>query len=58
MVQKPVVRTWHREEFAAGRKDSIPPAALAILEAEVAEKKATPAPSQKKTAQAKEADSE
>lgn len=42
MVQKPVVRTWHREEFAAGKKENIPAEALAILEAEAAAKK-TPA---------------
>ena len=34
MVQKPIVRTWHREEFALGNKENIPPAALAILESE------------------------
>ena len=39
MVQKPVVRTWHREEFKAGKKDNIPAAALAILEAEAAQSK-------------------
>ena len=55
MVQKPVVRTWHREEFAAGRKESIPPAALAILEAEAADKKTAAAPAPKKAAQDKEA---
>lgn len=47
MVQKPVVRTWHREEFAAGRKESIPPQALAILEAEAAEKQASKASAKK-----------
>lgn len=47
MVQKPVVRTWHREEFSAGRKESIPPQALAILEAEAAEKQASKAPAKK-----------
>lgn len=39
MVQKPTVRNWHREEFAKGKKDSIPAAALAQLEAEEAAKK-------------------
>ena len=39
MVQKPIVRTWHREEFAKGNKENIPAAALAILESEKREKR-------------------
>ncbi len=39
MVQKPIVRTWHREEFEKGNKENIPAAALAILEAEPKEEK-------------------
>jgi hypothetical protein len=38
MVQKPVVRSWHRTEYAEGKKDNIPAAALAILDAEKKEK--------------------
>lgn len=34
MVQKPVVRNWHREEYAAGRREGIPAAALQVLDAE------------------------
>lgn len=36
MVQKPVVRNWHREQYAAGKgsREGIPPEALAILDAE------------------------
>ena len=55
MVQKEIVRNWHREEFAAGRKEGIPPEALRILEADAAARK-TAAPQEKaKTTQGKEA---
>jgi len=39
MVQKPEIRTWHREEFAAGKLDNIPKEVIAKLEAEKAEAK-------------------
>lgn len=39
MVQKPEVRTWHREEFKAGKLDNIPQNVILILEAENKEKK-------------------
>lgn len=39
MVQKPEIRTWHRKEFAEGKKENIPAHVLALLESEKKEQK-------------------